>query len=113
MHELGIVFHIIDSVEEVARANQVDHVQAVVLELGEVSGVLPDYLSDCWRWACNKQDLMRHCELKIEPIEAVTHCDSCGKDYSTVEYGKICPYCKSDKTWLVKGTEVMIKEIEV
>ena len=29
MHELGIVFHIIRSVEEVGRANQVRHIRAV------------------------------------------------------------------------------------
>ena len=40
MHELGIVFHIIRSVEEVGRANQVRHISAVALELGEVSGVV-------------------------------------------------------------------------
>ena len=51
MHELGIVFHIIRSVEKVAVENGLEKVSAVVLELGEVSGVVPDYLADCWRWA--------------------------------------------------------------
>ena len=51
MHELGIVFHIMDGVERVAAENQLAKVSAVVLELGEVSGVVPDYLTDCWKWA--------------------------------------------------------------
>ena len=42
MHELGIVFHIIKSVERVAAENELEKVSAVVLELGEVSGVVPD-----------------------------------------------------------------------
>ena len=41
MHELGIVFHIIDRVERVGRENGLEKVSAVVLELGEVSGVVP------------------------------------------------------------------------
>ena len=57
MHELGIVFHIIRSVEEVGRQNGVKRVSAVTLELGEVSGVLEDYLQDCWNWAASKSEI--------------------------------------------------------
>ena len=39
MHELGIVFHIIDSIEEVGRQNKLRRVSTVTLELGEVSAV--------------------------------------------------------------------------
>ena len=46
MHELGIVFNIIDTVEQVSAENELEHVNAVVLELGEVSGVVPEYLTD-------------------------------------------------------------------
>ena len=48
MHELGIVFHIIRSVEGVARENNLRRVSSVTLELGEVSGVISSYLTDCW-----------------------------------------------------------------
>ena len=39
MHELGIVFYIIDDVKGVAVENGVSRVARVILELGEVSGV--------------------------------------------------------------------------
>ena len=112
MHELGIVFHIIRSVEQVAADNELEKVNAVVLELGEVSGVIPDYLTDCWRWAAAKSELMSGSELKIETLPAVTHCDGCGRDYPTVAHGKTCPHCRSGSTWLLTGTEVNIKESE-
>ena len=51
MHGLGIVFHIIDSIEEVGRQNKLRRVSTVTLELGEVSGVVHTYLEDCWHWA--------------------------------------------------------------
>ncbi len=112
MHELGIVFHIIKSVESVAADNDLENVSAVVLELGEVSGVVPDYLTDCWKWAAAKSELMSGSQLKIETLPAVTRCDSCGKDYPTVAHGKTCPHCRSGDTWLLTGNEVNIKEIE-
>ena len=40
MHELGIVFHIINSLESVGREKQLTQVANVTLEIGEVSGVL-------------------------------------------------------------------------
>ncbi len=113
MHELGIVFYIIRDVKQVAEENHVNHVSAVVMDIGEVSTVVPHLLSDCWRWATDKEDLLKGCELKVNLIPAVTHCDGCGHEYETVSYGKTCPQCHSENTWLLRGNEVEIKQIEV
>ena len=113
MHELGIVFYIIRDVKQVAEEHHVQHVSAVVMDIGEVSTIVPEYLTDCWRWAADKEDLLKGCELKINILPAVTWCDDCKKEYPTVQYGKTCPFCHSGKTWLLRGNEVEIKEIEV
>ena len=102
MHELGIVFHIIDSIEEVGRQNKLRRVSTVTLELGEVSGVVHTYLEDCWHWAAARSQL----------LPAVTLCEDCGSTYATVEHGKTCPFCQSPRTHLVSGNEINIKEIE-
>lgn len=112
MHELGIVYHIIRDVKNVARANGVSRVSSVTLLLGEVSGVVPDLLLDAWRWAADKKPIVRGAELIVEPVEAVTHCEACGRNYATVEHGKTCPHCGSGETYLLQGREVMIKQIE-
>lgn len=112
MHELGIVFHIQRDLEEVARANAVGHIASVTLELGEVSGVVPELLLDAWRWSADKKELFKGAELLIETIPALTHCEACGEDYATVEHGKTCPHCGSANTYLLQGQEVSIKEIE-
>ena len=113
MHELGIVFYIIRDVKQTAEENGVSRVSAVVMDIGEVSTVVPEYLTDCWRWAADKEDLLKGCELKVNLIPAVTHCDGCGHEYETVSYGKTCPQCHSENTWLLRGNEVEIKQIEV
>ena len=113
MHELGIVFHIIRSVEEVGRANQVRHIRAVALELGEVSGVVEEYLQDCWKWAAARSAMLDGAQLKVRTIPARTVCEACGEVYPTVQYGRQCPTCKSEQTHLVQGNEMMIQEIEV
>ena len=113
MHELGIVFHIIRSVEEVGRQNGVSRVNAVTLELGEVSGVLEDYLQDCWTWAASKSDMLRGAKLQVAVILAKTLCETCGCIYPTVAHGRTCPECGSGKTHLIQGNETMIRDITV
>lgn len=114
MHELGVVFHIIKKVDKIASENNVKSVLSLTLEIGEVSMIVPTYFKDCFDWAkVNRSKFMHECNLNIIEIKAKTLCTSCNKEYETVRYGRICPYCNSEKTYLVCGNEVLIKEIEV
>ena len=112
MHELGIVFYIIRDVKKAAQEHGVEKVNAVVMNIGEVSTVVPEYLTDCWRWAADKEDLLRGAELKVNLLPAVSYCEDCGKEYPTVQHGRTCPFCGSGHTYLKTGNEVEIKEIE-
>ncbi len=113
MHELGVTFHIMDTLERVAKENQVEKINKVTLELGEVSTVIPEYLTKCWGWASKKRPLFDGAELIIEKWPAITYCEDCKETFSTVEHGKICPHCKSENTYLLQGNEFNIKDIEV
>lgn len=112
MHELGIVFHMIKTVERIAEENALSSVFSVTLELGEVSGVVPHELTSCWNWAVAQTELMPTAKLQIETIPAVTLCESCNHTYPTVPQGRICPLCGSGETVLVRGNEINLKEIE-
>ena len=112
MHELGTVFYVIQEVEKVVEETHLTQVASVTLEVGEVSGIIPYYLTDCWKWAVEKSQYLKGAELKIETLPAVTHCEGCGAEYPTVRHGRICPHCGSEKTWLLRGNEINIKEIE-
>ena len=113
MHELGVVFHVIKKVEEVAKENELTEIKSVTLEIGEVSTVIEDYLRKCWKWSVEKKsEILKDTELIVEKIQAVTFCEDCEKTYATVEFGKKCPHCGSEHTYLLTGNEFNIKEIE-
>ena len=112
MHELGTVFYVIEQVEKVCRENDLTTVGSVTLEIGEVSGIIPEFIVDCWNWARKKNEFVKDAELKIEKLEAVTYCQDCQKTYPTMQYKKICPHCGSENTYLLTGNEYNIKEIE-
>lgn len=112
MHELSIVTYVMKQVEQIAAENQITKINSVTLEFGEVSGIVTDYLVDCWNWYAKKTPLIEGAKLLCETIPAVTWCDGCKKTYPTVQYGKTCPYCGSGETWLQQGNEMNLKEIE-
>lgn len=113
MHELGIAFHIISEIDKIAEQNKVNEVKRVTLEIGEVSGVIPQYLEDIWVWACeNKSKYMKNCKLNIVVIKGISYCEDCKKTYSTLK-GRVCPNCGSKNTYLVEGNQTKIKDIEV
>lgn len=69
MHELGIVFYIIKDVKQVAEENHCKKVSKVVMNIGEVSTVVPYLLEDCWNWAVKKEELLEGNEIEIKEIE--------------------------------------------
>ncbi len=112
MHELGVAFHCIKEINKLAEENGVEKINSVTIQLGEVSTVIPEYFEDVWKWAVKKETVLKDAALKIEIINAVTHCNGCGQDYPTVKYGRTCPHCSSPDTYLVTGNEFIIKELE-
>ena len=113
MHELGVVFQVMKTVENLAVENNLTEIKSVTLEIGEVSTVIEEYLRKCWKWSVEKKsELLKNTELLVEKIPAITFCEECEKNYETVMHGKICPYCGSAHTYLIQGNEVNIKEIE-
>ena len=54
MHELSIVTYVIKQVEQIVKENELTQVSTVTLEFGEVSGIVPEYLIDCWDWYAKK-----------------------------------------------------------
>ncbi len=112
MHEMGIVFHLSKTLRETAEEQQLTKIGKITLQVGEVSGIMTDYFVDCWNYFKNRYPLLAESELVLETLPAVTWCDSCKQTYETVKYGKTCPFCGSGETWLLKGNECIIKEIE-
>lgn len=112
MHELGTIIYVINTVEQLCREHDLSVVASVTLEVGEVSGIVPEYLIDYWDYSIKKTEFLKESKLKIERLNAVTFCQDCKKTYETVKYGKQCPHCESWNTFLITGNEYNIKEIE-
>lgn len=112
MHELGILVHMTKTLKSLAEENQLSEIGGITLEVGEVSGIVPHFLTDCWEYYRKKEEILKDSKLQIEIVPAVTFCENCKKTYPTVQYGKQCPHCESNETYLLEGNGCSIKEIE-
>lgn len=110
MHELGIMIEAAKTVEAFAKKNSLTAVDTVVLQVGELSAVVPQYAHACWPAAVDRT-MLEQTKLKIEIIPADAMCRKCGTLFNPVTTGKTCPDCGSEEWDLIKGKEFLIKEV--
>ena len=111
MHELGIVLQVAKTLDEVCEEQHIVKIGSVTLEIGEVSGVINDYFIDCWDYFKEKHERLKEATMTIETIQALNFCEDCKREYPAIPFGRVCPRCGSEHTYLLQGNEVNIKEI--
>lgn len=110
MHELGVVLEIFDLIEEIMREQNLKKVSSVTVEVGELSGILPDYFKECWN-AARLGGAFDKTELRLINIPAAALC-ACGEEYEMTANSRICPKCHKTDYEIIKGREFMVLSIE-
>jgi len=110
LHELGIMFNIVRSVEKFAKENGVSVIDTLVLQIGELSPVVPHYIEACYPAAVDGT-MLQETKLKIEITPGNVLCQECRKVFNPLETNKQCPKCGSHQMEILSGKEFMIKEI--
>lgn len=109
MHELGVVLEVLRTVEAVAEEQGLTRVESIVLQVGELSSMVPRYLLDCFPAAADGT-IFQDTELRIETLPANARC-VCGKVFPLVTLKGVCPRCGGTAPELLGGKEFLIKEI--
>jgi hydrogenase nickel incorporation protein HypA/HybF len=110
MHELGVVIEVIKTVEQFAAENGVTKIDTVVLQIGELSSIIPQYVHSVYPAAVDGT-AMQDTKLKIEILPGNARCKDCGKVFNVREHNAQCPACGSKQMELLGGREFFIKEI--
>ena len=113
MHELTLLFGVADQVERVTRENGIDHVDAVVLEVGELTPIVPEFLIDGYEVISDEYDFLRGSKLIVDRITGMVKCRRCGKEYPVVKYEGYCPDCGSYDKDILSGDQFVIKEVRI
>jgi hydrogenase nickel incorporation protein HypA/HybF len=110
MHELGIVAEVVRVVEEIARKQQLTKIETLVLQIGELSSVIPYYVEQCYP-AAAYGTMLENTRLEIEVLPGNGRCRACGKVYNVLANHRTCPACGVTDRELLGGREFSIKEI--
>ena len=110
MHELGIVYEVINIVDRFAVENNLTNIDKIVLEVGELSQAIPRFIEECYPAAVSETPY-EETKLEIIVLPAVGRCRNCDDIYNVINHRKICPKCGEENYDLISGQEFNIKEI--
>lgn len=112
MHEMGLCFELMSTLDDLLKREGVKHITSITLDVGEASMVVPRFLLDCWE-AAKADTPYKDCVLKLNLTKAHGRCRECDFVFAIVENDRKCPKCGSvDAFDPVDGMEFEISEIE-
>ncbi|MEG0876736.1 MAG: hydrogenase maturation nickel metallochaperone HypA [Oscillospiraceae bacterium] len=113
MHELSILIEAVRVIEETAKEQDIHAIRGVVLQIGELSSVVPIFMEEYFPVVIEDKPLFEGAELQIEILPGMAKCQDCKTVFNVVENEGYCPNCKSFEKDLICGKEFYIKEILV
>ncbi len=111
MHEMSIATNIVEIAVQTARENQAQKINSITVEIGALSGVVPEALEFCFE-AATKNTPAEGSKLEIVYLKAQAQCASCGFTFETDQFLNICPQC-GEQVFASGGRQLQVKAINV
>lgn len=111
MHELSIIANLFDLLKEKTRNRKVKKILYVKLQVGTLSGVVPEFLISAFDMY-KKETLAEEAEMEIKEIPLKILCQSCSRETVKDDFVFICERCGSTDLKTVSGTELILERIE-
>lgn len=110
MHELSIVASLFEIMEEKAREKQAKKIVSVKLQVGKLSGVVPEFLITAFD-VYKKDTIASKARLEIEEVPLTIQCNACGKTMTKDDFVFICIQCGSQDLKTLSGTELILQKM--
>lgn len=112
MHELGILSSMLKTLENIMEEENLTHIDKIVLQVGEISGIVPDYLEYCFPAAVYKTKF-EDMKMEMEIIPGYVKCGYCSEEFNALKNDRKCPKCgATDNMSPIMGQDFLIKEIQ-
>ncbi len=113
MHELSIAHSIVQAVAEIALESNIEHIDAVHLQIGLLSGVVKDALLFSYDVVA-EGTCLEGSHLVIEELPVVIFCETCQAEQKLESIQRFrCPVCDTPSADIRQGKELEIIGIEV
>ena len=112
MHEIGIVRQMLRTVTDFTKENDVKKILEVIVDCGELSLVIPEYVEKLYPTVV-KGSILEQAKLTIRPVPGMAECDDCDEIFNVIETKGFCPNCGSFQKTVLSGDKFTIREIVV
>ncbi|MGE3259005.1 MAG: hydrogenase maturation nickel metallochaperone HypA [Geobacter sp.] len=109
MHEMALSQDIVAICQRNAGGRPVS---LVVVEIGQLSGVVPEAVVFCFE-ACSAGTLVAGARLQIQPVAGKGRCLDCRHESPLERLFDPCCNCGSFRIEVLSGQEVRVREIDV
>ena len=111
MHEIGMLYEVAETVSRIAAEKQIEQVKFISLDVGELSGVIPELFEKSYSIVAEEFPLLKDSELKIRMVPGEGLCDECHALYNIVKNEGQCPRCQSRYKTVLGGQQIMLQNI--
>lgn len=111
MHEIGMLYQTAKMATSFAEKNNVDEVKYIAVEIGELSGVLPEIFTEYFPYVAEQYPKIRNAELKLHKVSGEGLCDECHCMYNVMRHKGTCPNCNSQSKTILSGRDVKLLQI--
>ena len=112
MHELSIVANLFEILEEKAEEKKAKKITWVKLQIGALSGVVPEFLETAFD-IYKKDTIASEAKLEIKEIPLKIQCQKCRQEATKDDFVFICDKCGSRELKTLAGTELLLEKIEM
>jgi hydrogenase nickel incorporation protein HypA/HybF len=112
MHEIGIVRQMLRTVTDFAAENDIDDIREIIVDCGELSLVVPEYLHEVYPVVV-PGSILSNAKLTVNMVPGMAECNECDEIFNVVEQKGYCPVCGSFDKTILTGREFSIREIVV
>lgn len=83
-----------------------------VLDIGELSLVIPKYVEDIYPVVVG-DTWLKDTKLVINVIPGMAECDECNELFHVIEHEGYCPNCGSFEKTILSGKDFLVREIHI
>lgn len=112
MHELSLTQSLVAIAEDNARRAGAKVIRSITLEVGELSGAIPEALEFAFD-ACSQGTLAEGATLIIRRKPGHGKCTACHHEGDCHELVAVCPQCGALAFAIDGGTELRVLELEI
>ncbi len=112
MHEISLVANLFEILEQKAKEKKAKKITMVKLQVGTLSGVVPEFLISAFE-IYKKETIASEACLKIKKIPFKIKCLKCQQEMIKDDFVLICENCGSRQLKVLAGTELILEKIEM